>query len=585
MSLLVRIEGIDFAQTIVDTNDLSTQRGSGLAYIAAPRALIAKTAKHLGVCWEEVFTGASAGVYWLASEQDPREVEKTIRVLATGHAIGESEGSADSARDFVSLNYPETGEETPSGDGAAAEDELELEAEAHDTAICALWDQLRPVLPHLNFAVVAEQLDRKSDEDTQMKARSRLLARVREAQLRSPTVSPPEPKIGKWRPCRLNPNLPGSGNDCLSASVNSRRRFGRRQKRAFYNDSAYGIRFTLPKDAHSKQRVFARDLNDLVSSPPSWVKPAIRNKIAHVYMDGNSFTKLREDYVSEAATSPDGPSPLEAERSFSKSVRSAQGNMLRSLLCKLIEESEMTGCLGHNTDLGVFRWETLLWGGDEAAFVMPAWIALPVLRMLSENFSTSQEWCIGEERLTHKVGIYIADRKTPIAVARRIAEALADSAKLGKPDPTSDANVAQIMVTESADPPMDITSIGPKALADYRCRYFGCGDPAAFTLDLDKHIDPFISGLKRVKHEKGGLPRSQLYSLLRDRTYEIGSEEWQERVRDPAFKRSGATCQDVFATPPFGGPPCVETYPLLAFMRVAELLDYYCPEVLPGSKP
>ena len=81
------------------------------------------------------------------------------------------------------------------------------------------------------------------------------------------------------------------------------------------------------------------------------------------------------------------------------------------------------------------------------------------------------------------------------------------------------------------------------------------------------------------------MPRSQLYSLLRDRTYKTGSKKWQEQVRDPAFERSGATCQDVFATPPFGGPPCVETNPLLAFMRVAELLDYYCPEVLPGSKP
>ena len=487
MSLLVRIEGIDFAQTIVDTNDLSTQRGSGLAYIAAPRALIAKTAKHLGVCWEEVFTGASAGVYWLFSEADPCVVEKNIRALATGKSQEDSDGPSKSPGDAASLDYPETGGEAPSGDEAATEDELEQTAETAETDATALWYRLSSVLPHLNFAVAAERLNKDSDKDTQVEVRFRLLARVREAQLRSPTVFPPEPKNGKWRPCRLNSNLPGSGNDCLSASVNSRRRFGRRQKRAFYNDSAYGIRFTLPKNAHSKQRVFARDLNDLVSSPPSWVKPAIRNKIAHVYMDGNSFTKFRENYVWKAANSPDGPGPLEAERSFSKSVRSAQGNMLRSLLCNLIKVAEMTGCHGHNTDLGVFRWETLLWGGDEAAFVMPAWVALPVLRMLSKNFSTSRDWCIGEERLTHKVGIYISDRKTPIAVARRIAEALADSAKLGQPD----ANVAQIMVTESADPPMDITDIGPNALADYRCRYFGCGHPAAFTLDLDKAYRPF----------------------------------------------------------------------------------------------
>ena len=65
MALLVRIEGVDFAYTIDDTNDLSTQRGAGLAYLAAPRALIAQAASKLGVVHKEVFTAASIGVYWL----------------------------------------------------------------------------------------------------------------------------------------------------------------------------------------------------------------------------------------------------------------------------------------------------------------------------------------------------------------------------------------------------------------------------------------------------------------------------------------------------------------------------------------
>ena len=82
---------------------------------------------------------------------------------------------------------------------------------------------------------------------------------------------------------------------------------------------------------------------------------------------------------------------------------------------------------------------------------------------LGRNFELP-DWNEGE-RLTHKIGIYIADRKTPVAVARRIASALADSAKQG----IGGANVAQIMVTESAAPPMDVTNIGPEILARYRC--------------------------------------------------------------------------------------------------------------------
>lgn len=552
--VLVRIEGVDFDQAISDVNDLSTQRGAGLAFLAAPRALIAKAAREMGAEYEEVFTGASAGVYCLETHEAPEAVEDRIRILTANEAGTEKEaiGAAGKA-------------ETAAAELNAADDELEQRAATDDSK---LWSRLRPLLPYLSFVVAAKRLGRGATKDCASAARLQLLARVRAAQLRQPTVPTPKPAKGAWRPCRLNTNLPASGADGLAASVRARRQFGRQQKRAFYKDPAYEIRFELSDD-----RIFARSLNDLVDPAPSFVKPNIYNKVAHLYLDGNDFGKIRECLIAKA----DGP--LEAEREFSGRLKCLRGAMLSGLLSDLSALPDMTALHGHAEKRpGVFRWETLLWGGDEAAFVMPAWVALHVLSVLAEELS-GPHWTMESTRLTHKIGIYIADRKTPIAVARKIAEALADSAKQGKPS----ANVAQLMVTESADPPMDVTDIGPDALARYRTRHFRCGDPAAFTLDLDEHLEDFVDGLKRVVAEPDGLPRSQLYGLLRDRTREVGSEDWRTNIRDAAFERSGAKCADVFCKPPFG--PAPGGHPLLPFMRVAELLDYYCPEAWRNRGP
>ena len=580
MALLVRIEGVDFAQTIVDTNDLSTQRGAGLAYLAAPRALIEQAARKLKVEPKEIFTGASIGVYRLDTDEAGEEVERMIRALASGRGPGDEAGTEDE-----SVAAREQSGSSPEGAGAGSdaaadagdpsegetdgavseEDALEIGAEVDDKR---LWVRLRPLLPHLNFAVAAEQIGSSVDADQYRAARLRLQARVRKAQLQSPTVVPPAPVWGKWQPCRLNLNLPACDGRGLSRSVLARQRFGRQQKRAFYHDPIHGVGFSFP----NRDRVFAREMEDLVHAPPSWVKKAIGNKVAHLYLDGNDFTKIREKLIAES------DDPLGTEREFSTRLKCLRDAMLREVLDSLNGLDDMTGQLTHP---GVFRWETLLWGGDDAAFVMPAWVALAVLRTLAHNFRKS-DWRAEENgglRLTHKIGIHIADRKTPVAVARRIAEALADSAKQGRPG----ANVAQIMVTESADPPMDVTNIGPDTLARYRARYFGCDDPTVFTLDLDNDLHAFLKGLKRVKAEDGGLPRSQLYGLLRDRTRTPGSDDWRTDVRDAAFTRSGAKCKDVFCKPPFGPGPC--GHPLLPFMRVAELLDYHCPETLGESAP
>lgn len=540
MAALVRIEAINFDTTIADVNDLSTQRGGGLASLAGPRALAIRTAHDLGVRFNPdadiILAGASICLFWLETELIPDEIVATILALAHREAVAVATGDSD----------------------AAALDHLELESDPNDANV---WQRLVPILPHLRFAAAAVKSDRNAAKHDS--ERLELLAKVRLQQLQTPTVIPPAPVPGSWQPCKANPNLPARAGLDYSDSVSARRQFGRAQKRAFYNDPAYGIGFMLRNGA-----VFARDLDDLVWGKPGWVRQPVANKIAHVFMDGNNFTKIREGLIGRA------DSTLDMERRFGKQVLEFRGRLLHALLTRFSAWGENTmfaqrGGRSDAKDQVVFRWETLLWGGDEAAFVLPAWAVPELLAGLAEDFG--KDWTVEKVKLTHKVGIFITDRKTPIAIARRVAEALADSAKAGAGGGDV-PNVAQIMISESVEPPLDIHGLEPETLAAYRERRYGDGAPAHYTLNLDKDYQAFVDGLAEVQAVEGGLPRSQLYSILRNQT-----------EPDIAFARSGATCARVFERACFGAGAA--DVPLLPYQRIAELLDYFPPDVPATAAP
>ena len=483
MTLLVHIEGVNFEATVSDVNDLATQRGASLALLEAPKILIEVAAAQLGAKVHDVFTGASIGRYLLRTDETAVEVERLLRDIAV---------------------HPVTGV------GA-----------------------LGPILPYLRFVVAAMDPE-KCGGDMAM-ARRVVVATARRAQLQEPTVAAPHP-VDHTRLCALNPILSAVSPDKqYSASIEARREYGRRRKQSFYDS----LHVHLPKGA-----VFARQMDDLVREPPDDVPKTVRNKVAHIYLDGNDFTRIREQTIAKAER------PLEAESEFAVFVSKRRRGLLQRLIDDLSGRDDMF--VAADDEGRVFRWETLLWGGDEAAFVAPAWTLPRLLKLLAEELAKG--WDFQGAALTHKCGIHVADRKTPIALARRLTEALADSGK------RAGANTVQIMVSESIGPSVDVTRINREALREYRERLYDTGDPGCFTLDLGQ-VDAFINGLRTVQAMPGGLPRSQLYGILR------GS------VPDPktAFERSRATCAHVFEHPIFGAGGA----PLLPFQRIAELLDYF----------
>lgn len=196
MSLLIRIEGCDFASTILDTDDLSTIRGASLAYLWLPNQWPAALDALGKGPVRTVVVGASDGIYRLSQQNGvtAAEVEAALSdMLAT----------------------PSLAERALSG-----------------------------LVPHLSFtwAVVEESDDYEKDL-------RRLFAAcgVRQLQRLSLDV-PAKPKVGNGagrevlRPCpvdRRRPvgdkayDMPG-GPKYVSDSVRLRRDFGRRARWGFY---------------------------------------------------------------------------------------------------------------------------------------------------------------------------------------------------------------------------------------------------------------------------------------------------------------------------------------------------------------
>ena len=127
----------------------------------------------------------------------------------------------------------------------------------------------------------------------------------------------------------------------LSDSVWQRREYGRSKKQSFYQKTGIA---NLP--------AFAEDFAAIATG----IKP-LDGKLAIFYADGNSFGGIQ-------ASKCDSP---EKQEGFDKYIRRARETFLKQFL-----QQEVMGKPGDWHSGKGTRFETLLWGGDEVMFVMPA---------------------------------------------------------------------------------------------------------------------------------------------------------------------------------------------------------------------
>ena len=246
-------------------------------------------------------------------------------------------------------------------------------------------------LRHATFTVVLADDDRRDFATVD----SMLLAESRWKQLQGPSLAFPSPGEGN-RPCEEDLLRPAR-IDALSESVSERKSYGRGRRQSFYRD--YSGLQALPK--------FTDRLDELTA------KGGFGNldgKMAVIYADGNHFGKITE----KAGTDSESLKALDAR------MKQRRQNLLADLLQ---EAQKRPGFLTADQRL---RFETLLWGGDEVLWVVPAWEGWWAL---SKFFELTATWQENGVPMTHAAGLVFCSHKAPIARIRSLAMELADEAK------------------------------------------------------------------------------------------------------------------------------------------------------------
>ena len=188
---LLRVEGVNQASVIEDTDDLSTRRGGGLMILNAARQLISTLPSAVGKRLSPIATGASIGLYKFQAEDD-NEAEQLAQAVRVHFQEGTLEYVLEDGRTIGHLE-----------------------------------------LKHGTFVVDVEAL---LSGPAQGAAVERTIAKNRWRQVQEPAVA----LSGLWfdeaadncvldfvRPGVLEEDLPENRRGMVSVSVKQRRRYGR----------------------------------------------------------------------------------------------------------------------------------------------------------------------------------------------------------------------------------------------------------------------------------------------------------------------------------------------------------------------
>jgi len=358
-SFLLRVEGVNQASFITDTQDLSTVRGAGLLLLNAAE-IVEPMLTRLGCTPTAIVKSASIGLFRI-----------------------------DAAR----LAAPEVRDKVA----------------AH----------LSRRLPHATFVV-----DVCETPDKGPVPRATALAQNRWRQMQAPSVVYPSPHTPspQQEPCDIDNVRPAAhfqakapdGKRLQSASTRHRREFGRRMKQRFYAREM--ARTGAPGRTDLR---YTQDFDGLCGNSPHWGN--LRDKMAVLHLDGNKFTAFATD--PQLGTE-------DALGDFSHGLRAEQARILAALINKISPDPRdrakddpdwMNG--------GMVRLETLLWGGDEITWVVPAWKGWELLRFFFDTAKPKQPWNPNPAPLTYTAGLVFCHKKAPIHTVTALARALVDRAK------------------------------------------------------------------------------------------------------------------------------------------------------------
>ncbi len=301
----------------------------------------------------------------------------------------------------------------------------------------------------------------------------------------------------------------------------------RRLSLSVYERLLHGRKLKQPDQNQDFQ--YALDINQLCELPEQAKQtfPAsykLNNKMAVIYADGNQFGKLRNGYIRKQIDK--GGDGVSALRSFDEEIqgqrekfRTGVDQWLRQLDNQLARIDPFDTDDGTATTKPALRIETLLWGGDEMLFVVPAWLGIAFLQHF---FAETRKWQLegSTKPLTHAAGIVFCQAKTPIRIVRDLAQGLADRAKEKY---SRDFNSWDYMILESIDYPAE------QSIDNFLCQRYDehhTSRPSALlvpqeTAETNRQMEALLGA--------EGLPPRQLYQIID--AFEPGvaaSLDWEE---------------------------------------------------------
>jgi len=351
------------------------------------------------------------------------------------------------------------------------------------------------------FTFIVEECEAEKYQD----AKEILISKCRNAQLQQLSVSADYHynkeddstcELDGVRPYFKIDEFPDNKDKKVSAFVSLKRKYGIDQRGSLYKSELDNLgkeklkQYELDETGNLLKLKYTKDFEELSHTAIGQFK-SLNNKIALIYFDGNSFSSIQERQVNTD----------EHQIEFDQKIKTLRRRFLHTLLQQIVR----TNLLGWKTTGGNIRLETLLWGGDEMLFVVPAWKGFELLSLF---YQESANWKIQigqqkEDRLTHAGGIVFCNRKTPIYKIRHLAQELADGVK--EKQGGRKGNFFDYLVLESEDYPAEPLS------EFYKIKYNNLSDYRGYL----KFIEPTEKNKKVISNIRQYIPRSQMYAIAK----------------------------------------------------------------------
>lgn len=436
----LRIEGVNFDDFVFDTNDLSTIRGGGLLLLEAPK-MIAEKITGTGNKLESITQGASWGLFRFQADNNAAAlevVEEVRRIVRTDDNYRHATFVVDVLPAEKKEYYPLLREKL--------------------SALCKWQQMYSPSIVFPSEVPVTE---------------------IPEIEMSGKTQTVTVCQLDHVRPAahatQKGGGQSGGGDKFgISASVHIRREHGLVSKKKVWYETVTGIK-PLPE--------FVGDFKELTEPGKGQHFGSLNRKMAVMYLDGNSFGSLQRSYCTDE----------DRQREFDKKIRvEYQNQTLKDLLTEIVDDPAW------RADGEKIRLETLLWGGDEVIWVVPAWKGW---WMLSRFFQHVKErWkSFDKSPLTLAAGLVFCHHNAPIQRIIRLAKTLGE---LSKGDRST--NRAAYQVLES----FDHAGVDAEAFRRARC------PPGITTESLIIDGNTMFSLIEPVQKLKKGMPKRQLHRLV-----------------------------------------------------------------------